>query len=241
MVSMNARLNIALAGCAVLLGCGGSGHALFNTGNIHVLVNWPDQGRAMPSYAESVRVRLESWSGPDIVEVSSRTTSSPHRTEVHFRNITRKSTFGYPNYFVHVWAFSGKHATGQVVATRVYAVNFDPEQNNEALYNIDLLVAESITPEVDRLRINGPFQLSADVPHVLSGDALTRDNKVLLMPNKALRWRLVNGAAHATVSESGLLTPSGTPGTVRVRLSEVDSAVPSVEADFRIVAPAAMP
>lgn len=212
-------------GIAILiaLGCGGAGHHLLNTGNIHVLIDWPDTTRVLPTYAKSVTCTLDSWSGPNISEISNRAGTSSHRTSVHFRNVTRQGN-GDPNYIVELRAFSDTDGRGVEVARADVPVRFRSGDDGAQL-NFDVLASAALRTSISRFEVTGPHTVSGTAPVQMIGRALDTENRTLLLPEGVLRWTITEGQTLASITASGMLTPIGT-GRIRVTLQEIDGIVP---------------
>jgi len=220
-----ALVTVILGSLFALIGCASTAElvGIPVRGKIQLSIEWPETSRSMPSYCESVVATLRPRYRHDETQLINRP-GNGGLARIFFTDLKREDEYDdheFQEYRVDVAAYSGPNGHGELLAYTTFYVRFDNFR-----YTRDLLVAPNLNLNISRLTIEAPRSVQAGDRVQLDGFALDRVGRTLLLPVNALRWELVSGDASLTAD--GLLTVNG-PGTVRVRLHEVDGNVPPVD------------
>jgi hypothetical protein len=194
-------------------------------GALLVNLDWPQETRAIPTYAKSARIILHDIDGyGDRVQIISRNSAAPHTDQIRFDTIPRRYSeeFPYYDHTVEVIFYTGSGGTGSVLASAFYTFRF-----RDFNWTHNFTVAPYTYSEIQALRIDGPFNVSmAGGSRTLQGTGLDAYQRIIPIPPRALLWEQIGGDA-GTIDENGTVTPTK-PGSITVRMSEADNAVDPV-------------
>jgi outer membrane protein assembly factor BamB len=223
-----------ISGMGILIsisaGCGGSGKSIPNTssrvvGDVQLKITWPSPpiSRYIPIYAKSLAFVLYKQDNPAerYTLVANRPETLPASQSVTFKSIP----IGV--YVLDGTACVEKEGQGATVASASTPIQIKGGETTKAELTLNSTI-RSVEIQGQPLKVNVGDALT------LTGRALDKDNKVILLPSSALTWSQVSGSSFGTLSSEGRLTTNAV-GVIRVRLAEPVTNV-GAETDIQVVA-----
>lgn len=191
-----------------VINCGGGGGGGGQSGSLLVQVDWPGRLRSVPTYAESIRVRIQNTNK---VVVINRVDDSPHSGAVIL------SSLPVGTASVVSEAYSQPGGQGTIVATATVPTTIANGAQSQ------LNITADLSALVASVELSAPTT-SLEVTELIQLAATARDagGSVLLLPARAYVWEIISGSENASISNSGQLR--GTmPGSATVRVREADN------------------
>lgn len=190
---------LLVAFVALPLGCGGGGGNGGSTnptrGTLRLRVTWPDQTRAIPTAANSLRI-VTSANGTQVdSRVISRTKTTGYTEEVVLSNLP------FQSYSAVMTAFQNAGGDGAVLGTGTATTNLTSQSANQ---NVNL--SASINSPIDHLVVTGgKFGNPIGTPIALAVSAVNAENQVIPTLPTQFSWASSDVAAATINSSSGVI------------------------------------